>query len=100
MLWRAAPGCTRTVLGSQFAQDDLTEDAPQPVGLPVGAADDEAEVNAEEDAAEGQDTALEQRATAKADAQTLSLQLQRGHLAGERRRAVACGGVRFPHTLV
>ena len=64
--------------------DDLTEDAPLPVGLPVGAAG-EAEVNAEEEDAEGQDTALEQRATARADAQTLSLQLQRGHLARERR---------------
>ena len=63
--------------------DDLTEDAPPPVGLPMGAAGDEAEVNAEENAAEGQD--IEQRATARADAQTLLLQLQRERLARERR---------------
>ena len=61
--------------------DDLTEDAP----TPVAAAGDEVEADAEEADAEGQDTALEQRATARADAQTLSLQLQRGHVARERR---------------
>ena len=61
--------------------DDLTEDAP----TPVTAAGDEVEADAEETDADGQDTALEQRATARADAQTLSLQLQRGHVARERR---------------
>ena len=53
----------------------------------MGAAGDEAEADAEEADAEGQDAALEQRAAARADAQTLALQFQRGHPARERRAA-------------